>query len=49
MGRDTKFSDSWLSKQDKNRDLISDWCEKLAKEPLNAKCVVCMKKTLFLT
>ena len=43
MGRDTKFSDSWLSKQDPNRDLISDWCEKVANDPFSARCIACLK------
>ena len=43
MGRDTKFSDSWLTKQDPNKDLISDWCEKVANDPLSARCIVCLK------
>jgi len=42
MGRDTKFNNTWLSKQDPNKDLISDWCEKV-NDPFSARCIVCFK------
>jgi len=43
MGRDTKFSDKWLCKVDANKDLVSDWCEKVVTDPFSARCRICFK------
>jgi len=43
MGRDTKFSDKWLEKVCINKDVVSDWCEKVVTDPFSAICRICLK------
>jgi len=37
MGRDTTFSDKWLEKVYVNKDVVSDWCEKVVTDPFSAE------------
>ena len=46
MPRDTKFSETWISseRKDKNGDLISSWCRVCPEDKFAGFCKVCNKK-----